>query len=174
MYFVDYLHFHIEIRCKFGDLNVEVFSFSRKLLQILENCLVNKTKSAFITSNGLQLISVIWSDNEHYLLFLFVIAVFCLYKSLVNDELIYNFDSNKYSSLISSKQQQNALPNAHEVDGELTSSYNELNDARQQLRLLEMKIKTLENRIAKKYPDVSFLNYKNRKRILVSKRPLII
>lgn len=89
----------------------------------------------------------------------------------MNDELDYSFDSNKYSSLLSSKQQQNALQNSHDnqdTNGELTSSYNELNDARHRLRLLEMKIKTLENRIAKKYPDVSFLNYKNRKRILVS------
>lgn len=84
---------------------------------------------------------------------------------------MYNFDSNKYSSLISNKQQRNALQNIHgnnDADSDLTSSYNELNDARQRLRLLEMKIKTLENRIAKKYPDVLFLNYKNRKRILVN------
>lgn len=51
---------------------------------------------------------------------------------------------------------------------ELTYSYSELNEARQRLRLLEMKIQTLENRIARKYPDVSFLNYKDRKRVLVS------
>lgn len=84
---------------------------------------------------------------------------------------MYSFDSNKYSSLISSKQQRNAAQSYNTindvVDGELASSYNELNDARQRLRLLEMKIQTLENRIAKKYPDVLFLNYKNRKRILV-------
>lgn len=84
---------------------------------------------------------------------------------------MYSFDSNKYSSLISSKQQKSAAQSYNTindvVDGELASSYNELNDARQRLRLLEMKIQTLENRIAKKYPDVLFLNYKNRKRILV-------
>lgn len=85
---------------------------------------------------------------------------------------MYSFDSNKYSSLLSSKQQRAAAAQGYHgnndvVDGELASSYNELNDARQRLRLLEMKIQTLENRIAKKYPDVLFLNYKNRKRILV-------
>lgn len=98
-------------------------------------------------------------------------TVFCLYKSFVSEELMYSFDSNKYSSLISSKQQRSAAQSFNSindvVDGELASSYNELNDARQRLRLLEMKIQTLENRIAKKYPDVLFLNYKNRKRILV-------
>lgn len=88
----------------------------------------------------------------------------------MSEELMYNFDSNKYSSLLSSKQQKNAMQNLHpnnEVDGELKSSYNELNDARHRLRKLEMKIQMLENRIGKRYPDVSFLNYKNRKRILV-------
>lgn len=80
---------------------------------------------------------------------------------------MYNFDS----SLISNKQQQSASQNLNsnqDAHSELTSSYNELNYARHRLRLLEMKIKTLEIRIAKKYPDVLFLNYKNRKRILVS------
>lgn len=43
-----------------------------------------------------------------------------------------------------------------------------MTEARQRLRLLEMKIQTLESRIARKYPDVSFLNFKDRKRILVS------
>lgn len=85
----------------------------------------------------------------------------------MSEELMYTFDSNKYSSLISSKQQRIAANN--EADGELTASYNELKDARQRLRLLEMQIQTLENRIARKYPDVLFLNYKNRKRILVRK-----
>lgn len=100
--------------------------------------------------------------------------MFCLYKSLVTDEYMYNFDTNKYASLVSNKQlqqQRNAIQNLHEnqhENGDQTSNYNELNDARRRLRLLEMKIKTLENRIAKKYPDVLFLNYKNRKRILVS------
>lgn len=84
---------------------------------------------------------------------------------------MYNFDTNKYTSLISNKQHPIASESSHasnDAEGELTSSYNELNDARQRLRLLEMKIRVLENRLAKKYPDVLFLNYKNRKRILVS------
>ncbi|XP_055308830.1 UDP-glucuronic acid decarboxylase 1 isoform X2 [Sitodiplosis mosellana] len=123
---------------------------------------------------------VIFSKRKmkHFLIFgIIIILVFCLYKSLVSEELIYSFDSNKYSSLLSSKQQRAALKSFHAnnddvVDGELASSYNELNDARQQLELkirqLEMKIQSLENRVAKKYPDVLFLNYKNRKRILIT------
>lgn len=95
-----------------------------------------------------------------------MISVFCLYKSFVSEDLFDNFDGSRYSSL---RRQKNII---HESDqqqqNELSSSYNELNEARQRLRLLEMKIQTLENRIARKYPDVLFLNYKNRKRILVS------
>lgn len=77
----------------------------------------------------------------------------------MNEEILDSFNSSKYTSLVSNK------PNKESQ--ELSSSHNELNEARQQLRLLEMKIQTLENRIAKKYPDVLFLNYKDRKRILV-------
>lgn len=35
------------------------------------------------------------------------------------------------------------------------------------IKELEFKIQLLEDRIPKKYPDVTYLNYKNRKRILV-------
>lgn len=91
---------------------------------------------------------------------------------MMSAELEYSFDSNKYSSLIANKQQKVAAQsfhaNNHIDDSELKSNYDELKDARKRLRSLEMKIKSLENRMAKTYPDVSFLNYKNRKRILVS------
>lgn len=87
-------------------------------------------------------------------------------------EMEYSFESNKYSSLIANKQHKAAAQSYHATDQiddiELKSSYSELNDARKRLRSLEVKIKSLENRMAKKYPDVLFLNYKNRKRILVS------
>lgn len=86
-------------------------------------------------------------------------------------EIIDSFDANKLDSLSDKRKQGHLLEpdmvDKDEVDGELKSSYNELNEAKQRLRLLEMKIQTLENRLAKKYPDVVFLNYKNRKRILV-------
>ncbi|EDS38783.1 dtdp-glucose 4-6-dehydratase [Culex quinquefasciatus] len=43
----------------------------------------------------------------------------------------------------------------------------EVHQAKQQILALERKIQELEGRIPRKYPDVTFLNYKNRKRILV-------
>lgn len=81
-------------------------------------------------------------------------VVLCLYKSLGNGDLL--------DSLSNKDGKGSAKPD------DLSSSYNELTEAKQRLHLLEMKIQTLESRIARKYPDVSFLNFKDRKRILVS------
>lgn len=81
----------------------------------------------------------------------------------MSDERFDSFDGSQYRS---GRRQKSVAPDVQQ--SEFTSSYNELNDARQQLRLLEMKIQTLEKRIARKYPDVLFLNYKNRMRILVT------
>lgn len=41
------------------------------------------------------------------------------------------------------------------------------NDASERIQELEEKLQTLEARIPKTYPEVKFLNYLNRKRILV-------
>lgn len=79
-----------------------------------------------------------------------------------SDGVFNNIDGRHYSNRHTDEHQSDGQPN------DLTSSYNELNEAKQRLRLLEMKIQTLESRLARKYPDVLFLNYKNRKRILVS------
>lgn len=51
---------------------------------------------------------------------------------------------------------------------ELTTKYAELDEAKSRIMELESRIKEMESRIPRKYPDVTFLNYKNRKRILVS------
>lgn len=44
----------------------------------------------------------------------------------------------------------------------------ELNEAKSKIEQLEKKIAILEGRIPQKYPDVKYLGYKDRKRILVS------
>ena len=44
----------------------------------------------------------------------------------------------------------------------------ELAETKARLKLLENRIRELERSIPRKYADVTFLNYKNRKRILVS------
>lgn len=93
-------------------------------------------------------------------------------------EIIDGYDPNKMSMLAEKRKLKSSATNSEttkvegafggaDKDSDLMSSYIELSEAKQRLRLLEMKIQTLENRISKKYPDVVFLNYKNRKRILV-------
>lgn len=62
----------------------------------------------------------------------------------------------------------NAVGNADGYDEEHESRMDELHSAKKQILELERKIQELEGRIPRKYPDVTFLNYKNRKRILVS------
>uniref|UniRef100_A0A2M4AI85 UDP-glucuronic acid decarboxylase 1 n=2 Tax=Anopheles triannulatus TaxID=58253 RepID=A0A2M4AI85_9DIPT len=57
---------------------------------------------------------------------------------------------------------------AEDFDGEHESRMNELHEAKRQILELERKIQELEGRIPRKYPDVTFLNYKNRKRILIT------
>lgn len=49
----------------------------------------------------------------------------------------------------------------------LESTKQELQDAKARLELLEQKLAVLEGRIPQKYPDVEYLGYKDRKRILV-------
>lgn len=44
----------------------------------------------------------------------------------------------------------------------------ELKEAKARIEQLEKKIAILEGRIPQKYPDVKYLGYKERKRILVS------
>lgn len=97
-------------------------------------------------------------------LFYLVFPVFCLYKSFISFEIIEGIDTSKLS-IIADKGK--AIHGDIPIE-DITASYDELIEAKKRLKLLEMKIQTLENRISKKYPDVFFLNYKNRKRILVN------
>lgn len=85
-------------------------------------------------------------------------------------EIIEGIDTSKLTMLTDKRKAVNAETNNNIPAEEITAGYDELIEAKKRLKLLEMKIQTLENRLSKKYPDVFFLNYKNRKRILVSAR----
>ena len=54
------------------------------------------------------------------------------------------------------------------AENDLDSKYSELIEAQLKIKQLELKIQELEDRIPRKYPDVTYLNYKNRKRILIT------
>uniref|UniRef100_U5EXQ8 UDP-glucuronic acid decarboxylase 1 n=1 Tax=Corethrella appendiculata TaxID=1370023 RepID=U5EXQ8_9DIPT len=128
---------------------------------------------------------------KHFLI-IGVLLVFgiCFYKSWSNPPTILtnfkeNYLDNKHSAnhqhhSASNNEQQQALvgnefyTNSND-DAEnnnvniLNNDFkNELNQAYKRIDLLESKIKELERRIPKKHPDVRFLNYKNRKRILIT------
>lgn len=64
----------------------------------------------------------------------------------------------RYSSQNASKEKLNR---------EYEKSWDHLNDASERIQQIEEKLQTLEARIPKTYPEVKFLNYLNRKRILV-------
>lgn len=53
------------------------------------------------------------------------------------------------------------------VDVDSEDTKRELKEARSRIDQLEKKIAILEGRVPQKYPDVKFLGYKERKRILV-------
>lgn len=86
--------------------------------------------------------------------------VFSLYKSLsANEDEISNNNVVNY-------ELTNDNPN--QKDEKKENIYKELELAKEKIKLLESKIKNLEDiTSAKKYEDVKFLNYQNRKRILV-------
>lgn len=87
--------------------------------------------------------------------------VFSLYKSLSANENEINNDIVANYELINE--------NSNNKDEKRDNIYKELELAKEKIKLLESKIKNLEDiTSAKKYEDVKFLNYQNRKRILVS------
>uniref|UniRef100_A0A182NCX1 UDP-glucuronic acid decarboxylase 1 n=1 Tax=Anopheles dirus TaxID=7168 RepID=A0A182NCX1_9DIPT len=74
-------------------------------------------------------------------------------------------------SLVAGMQQRRIqpLPDTFGLDDpEREARLDELHEAKRQILELERKIQELEGRIPRKYPDVTFLNYKNRKRILIT------
>jgi Fic family protein len=78
--------------------------------------------------------------------------VFSLYRSLSADETAKNDNEVDYEF------------NNAKVSGK----ENELRNAQDRIKTLENRIEELEQRLPKKYEAVKFLNYQNRKRILVS------
>ncbi|CAO1397606.1 unnamed protein product [Diamesa hyperborea] len=99
---------------------------------------------------------------KHFLIGLVaILVVFSLYKSLsANEDEIS--DNN-----IANYELTNENPNQNNEKRD--NFYKELELAKEKIKLLESKIKNLEDiTSAKKYEDVKFLNYQNRKRILIT------
>lgn len=89
------------------------------------------------------------------------ILVLCLYRSWAYTEKVsYSYHDDKSEKVYNTVEQtMSQYPD--------TGSEN-LQGAQRQIKELEKKIKDLEKRIPQRYPDVKYLNYRSRKRILVS------
>lgn len=87
----------------------------------------------------------------------------CIYKTFVTTESIHvPHEAEPQPRSIKENNQQ------FDNDNDLERKYHtELAETKLRIKELELKIQLLEDRIPKKYPDVTYLNYKNRKRILV-------
>lgn len=86
-------------------------------------------------------------------------TVVCWYRSLASTDAaiaVTKVDSALDSPLLAGKFTN--LDEANQRIAELEARVNEI----------EMMLKDLKGTTAKKFPDVTFLNYRNRKRILVS------
>lgn len=107
-----------------------------------------------------------------FFIFDFYSTVFYLYKSLANSNEIINNEYNndktiKSDTIIRIDQNKIISKNSLDKDSIIIRQNMELLETKARLEILEERIKELESRIPRKYPDVKFLNHKNRKRILV-------
>lgn len=94
----------------------------------------------------------------------FAFTVITLYKSLVKTEPIHVVERQNNNEPKDSFNNVDHLIETNDLD----AKYLELQIAQSKINELEYKIQQLEDRIPRKYPDVTYLNYKNRKRILVT------
>lgn len=104
-------------------------------------------------------------------------AVLGLYKSIVSTEDEKFFFSNPLQRLSQSNNVQAEVKSRPEVTSKSTNDLpsaeiKDLREAKERIRDLEGKLMHIEtkidNKILKSFPVVKFLNYKNRKRILVT------
>jgi hypothetical protein len=91
--------------------------------------------------------------NSIMLLISYWVSVFSLYKSLSADETDRN---------------DNEMDYVYSNVKALTRDKNELRVAQDKIKQLENRIAELEQRMPKKFEAVKFLNYQNRKRILIT------
>lgn len=95
-------------------------------------------------------------------------SVICLYKTFASSQFgdkerhTNNNDDNDVIETIFDTNNNDNIDNHH---NKLETS--DVSDAKLRIKELEYKILQLETRIPRRFPDVTFLNYKNRKRILV-------
>lgn len=123
-------------------------------------------------------VQIQYSFNAMFFTCVFIIyfVVLCLYKNwFYTEEISYTYHDKSAGSYhlnnivehathqypaVDISENQNPNSKAHEIQN--------LQEAQKKIKELEKKIKDLEKRIPQRYPDVKYLNYRSRKRILVS------
>lgn len=89
-----------------------------------------------------------------------------------NENFAFQHDKNRVFKAF--KEEEHFEKSAPKKEKESAASPNsEIKEAFYKIDQLEKKIKSLETRTVKKYPDVKFLTYKDRRRILVGFRIFI-
>lgn len=98
-----------------------------------------------------------------------LIILLCFYKNWVHSEELYTYE-HAYSRLHSSDSRYVTHLSPVDMAGshEQYHAAKNILEAQQRIKELEAQIKKLEARIPQRYPDVTFLNYKLRKRILIT------
>ncbi|GLV41437.1 UDP-xylose synthase [Carabus blaptoides fortunei] len=94
------------------------------------------------------------------------LLVLCFYLNWAQTQQIYVDENLKYfqkTSDIEKKLEESLIDN-----DVLLRSHNMNEEDSKRIKHLEHKIKQLESRIPKQFPDVKFLNYRSRKRILIT------
>ena len=89
-----------------------------------------------------------------------MVCSFKIFTRPNNDYVVPNSYSKKKYKYQDVVEEDDVSPHDH-------VEINNLYEAKRRIRELEEKLASLEFRIPKKFPDVKFLNYRSRKRILV-------
>lgn len=106
-----------------------------------------------------------------------ILLVLGFYKTLVTTEEEQSFGRSRHHPLVRNKvslsdNNEVGTEKIHEAEEEISDDIKNIEEAKVRIRELEGKLQHLEaafkNGVAKDFPTVKFLNYKNRKRILVT------
>jgi hypothetical protein len=99
-----------------------------------------------------------------------------VYRNWVHtEEVSYTYHDKSgrlrhFSSIVAQPTHWNAAVQVNEISppGSKVHEFQSLQEAQKKIKELEKRVKDLEKRIPQRYPDVKYLNYRSRKRILVS------
>jgi hypothetical protein len=104
-----------------------------------------------------------------------------VYRNWVHtEEISYTYHDKSgrlrhFSSVVAQPTDRKAAVQIDEIlpPGSKMFEIQSLQEAQKKIKELEKKVRDLEKRIPQRYPDVRYLNYRSRKRILVSIKKIL-